>query len=63
MNFIYYFNFLADSWNLTFYTALGLLILFATASSLFDLYLKHKRKDKLLTDRDHYKASPGNLGK
>ncbi|XP_023303317.2 nose resistant to fluoxetine protein 6 [Lucilia cuprina] len=50
-----------DFWNLTFYAAIGVLILFATASSLFDLYLKHKRKDKLLTDRDHYKASPGNL--
>jgi len=45
-----------DYWNLTFYCTLCVLILLVTLSSFYDLYLKHKRNDKVLADCDHYKA-------
>lgn len=52
-----------DPWNLTFYIIISVLVLMVVASSIFDLYLKHKNSDKLLTDRDHYKSLPSTIGK
>uniref|UniRef100_A0A1I8Q8R8 Acyltransferase 3 domain-containing protein n=2 Tax=Stomoxys calcitrans TaxID=35570 RepID=A0A1I8Q8R8_STOCA len=50
-----------DAWNFAFYAVVCVLTLCVLMSSLFDLYLKHKRNNKLLTDRDHYTAAPADL--
>uniref|UniRef100_A0A1I8MIA6 Acyltransferase 3 domain-containing protein n=1 Tax=Musca domestica TaxID=7370 RepID=A0A1I8MIA6_MUSDO len=50
-----------DLWNFTFYIVLCTLALLVVGSSLFDLYLKTQNNDKLLTDRDHYKAPPAEI--
>lgn len=47
-----------DAWNLTFYVVLAALISLASVSSLIDLHLKRRRHDKMLKERDHYKAQP-----
>ncbi|XP_061393215.1 nose resistant to fluoxetine protein 6-like [Musca vetustissima] len=50
-----------DRWNIAFYIVICTLVLLVTCSSFYDLYLKHKNRDKFLTDVDHYKKSPGHV--